>query len=117
MKELEPLTRLAGDGRIFPKKFSGRTFSRYPLERRLRKRMGISDWRFHDIRRTGRTRFTTDLDIRWEIAEHCLDHDVGTQVSRVYDQARPIRQMREAFEEWAKHLDNILQGKAEAHIV
>jgi len=115
LKELEPITRLAGDGGLFPT-VNGKVFSIYPLLRRLRKTVKIEDWRFHDIRRTGRTRMSEDLPISWEAAEHCLDHDVGNQTSRTYEVGRPLRQMREAFEQWAKQLDEILQGKAEENI-
>lgn len=81
------------------------------LKRRLDHLMGEpAPWALHDIRRTVRTRMS-GLRIRAEVAEMVIGHG-KKGLARVYDQHEYMDEMREALEQWATRLREIVAGGA-----
>lgn len=67
----------------------------------------------HDLRRTGRTRLTSDdLGVDEITAERVLNHVVGTRQQRAYDWQAYMTQKRAALEAWERELKRIIEGKA-----
>jgi integrase len=68
---------------------------------------GIEGWRFHDLRRTVRTRLS-ELGVSPFIAELVLGHQ-QKGVHAVYDVHRYQREKRDALEQWAARLREIVE--------
>ena len=78
---------------------------------RLAKASGVTDWTWHDLRRTCRTllaRIGTD-DL---VAELILNHALPGKLRRTYVLHRYEDEMREALERLAAFLDKIVSGEA-----
>jgi integrase len=67
---------------------------------------GLTNWRFHDLRRTARTNLAS-LGVAPFIAELILGHQ-QKDVHRVYDTHRYQAEKREALERWANRLRDIV---------
>lgn len=74
----------------------------------LDREVQIGEWRFHDLRRTGRT-IMSALRVQTEIAEAVLGH-VRPGILKVYDQYDRFDEKREALQDLAAGLDRILRG-------
>lgn len=61
--------------------------------------MGISDWGFHDFRRTCKTKMS-EMGIEHHVSEKILGHKL-TGMLAVYDQHEYIREQQEAADLWA----------------
>jgi len=72
---------------------------------------GLTDWRFHDLRRTARTNLAS-LGISPFIAELILGHQ-QKGVQRVYDLHRYQSEKRDALERWASKLRDIVEPPPE----
>jgi integrase len=66
-------------------------------------------YRIHDIRRSVATGMAERLGILPHVIEACLNHVTGTRsaISRVYNRATYTREMQEALERWAGHVDGL----------
>jgi integrase len=60
----------------------------------------------HDLRSTARSHLAA-LGIRYEIAERCLNHAVGSQVAAIYDQHDYLTERRAALEKWSAKLQRL----------
>ena len=67
---------------------------------------GLTNWRFHDLRRTARTNLAS-LGVSPFIAELILGHQ-QKGVHEVYDVHRYQAEKREALERWANRLRDIV---------
>jgi len=67
---------------------------------------GLTNWRFHDLRRTARTNLAS-LGVSPFIAELILGHQ-QKGVHKVYDVHRYQAEKREALERWANRLRDIV---------
>lgn len=80
---------------------------------RLREETGIQDITPHDLRRTGRTKLTSDeVGVDEMTAERVLNHVVGSRQQRAYDWQAYISQKRAALDAWEKELKRIVFGEA-----
>lgn len=80
---------------------------------RLRERTKLADLTPHDLRRTGRTRLTSDeLSIDEVTAERVLNHVVGSRQQRAYDWQMYTTQKRNALNAWADELRRLVEGDA-----
>jgi len=70
----------------------------------------MAPWVLHDLRRTLRTRLTSDLDVDAFIAERVLGHALPG-LHGVYDQGAHRTQKRAALEKWAERLLAIVDPK------
>jgi len=88
------------------------TTGRHPVstrgshKRALDKRSGVSGWRLHDLRRTGRS-LMSRAGIRPDIAELCLGHKLGG-VRGIYDRHQYLDEKRHAFEALAALVERIV---------
>jgi integrase len=72
----------------------------------------MPSWRFHDLRRTGRTRLSdARLKVTPEIAERCIAHVPGG-VRAAYDLHAYREEKRAALQAWADELDRIRRGES-----
>lgn len=101
------------EGQFLDRHSMGTAFSR------LAKRCGIGGVRAHDLRRTGRTRLTSEaLGISIETAERVLGHAVGGAVVRTYDVNAYLEPKRRALDAWASELMRIVEdGPTRSNIV
>jgi integrase len=75
----------------------------------------ISDYTLHDIRRTFRTALAF-LKVPPHIGERILDHRTGivSEVEAIYDRFQYIEEMREAIDQWERHLRSLLRRRKTA---
>jgi integrase len=64
-------------------------------------------WIFHDLRRTGKTRMSEDLDVMWEVSESILNHS-KKDMDRVYNNANYLRQKLAALTKWEDHVMRVV---------
>lgn len=64
-------------------------------------------WWFHDIRRTGKTAMSEDLDVMGEVSESILNH-AKRDMDRVYNNANYLRQKLDALTKWEAHVAGIV---------
>jgi integrase len=70
-------------------------------------------WIFHDIRRTGKTAMSEDLDVMGEVSESILNH-AKKDMDKVYNNANYLRQKLAALTAWEAHVMAIVNEKAAA---
>jgi integrase len=76
---------------------------------RLRETTGLKLITPHDLRRTGRTKLTSDeVGVDEMTAERVLNHVVGSRQQRAYDWQQYTSQKRAALVAWERELDRIL---------
>jgi integrase len=75
----------------------------------------ISDWRFHDLRRTLRTGLSA-LRISDIVAELCIGH-TQKGLHKTYDQHSYLDEKRHAFEAWANHVLAICEPGAPSNVI
>jgi integrase len=73
----------------------------------------VSDWRLHDLRRTGATNLQA-LGVPIEVTEAILNHISGTRagVAGIYNRYKYEPEKRVALEAWNKRIDELLAGNA-----
>lgn len=76
-------------------------------KQKLDEACGVSDWVWHDLRRTARS-LLSRAGVSPDIAERCLTHTIGG-VRGVYDRHRYEEEMRLAFEKLATQIDTIVR--------
>ena len=64
-------------------------------------------WIFHDIRRTGKTAMSEDLDVMGEVSESILNH-AKKDMDRVYNNANYLRQKLDALTRWEAHVMKVV---------
>lgn len=79
---------------------------------RLRKKTGLKKITPHDLRRTGRTKLTSDeVGVDEMTAERVLNHVVGSRQQRAYDWQQYTTQKRAALEAWERELARIIYDR------
>jgi len=69
--------------------------------RKLKAAAGLkTPWTIHDLRRTGRTMWSEQLKLPYELGERALGHSLGGEVG-TYDQSTRLEDLRDCFERWA----------------
>lgn len=64
-------------------------------------------WVFHDMRRTGKTTMSEDLDVISEVSEAILNHS-KKDMDRVYNNANYLRQKLAALEKWEDYVMKVI---------
>lgn len=81
---------------------------------RIRESTGVADITPHDLRRTGRTKLTSDeVGVDETTAERVLNHVVGSRQQRAYDWQAYLTQKRSALEAWENELKRIISVRRE----
>jgi hypothetical protein len=70
-------------------------------------------WHLHDIRRTGKTAMSEDLDVMGEVSESILNHS-KKDMDRVYNNANYLKQKLAALTKWEDHVMTVVGEKANA---
>lgn len=78
--------------------------------RKIRTLLKMADWRPHDLRRTARTGLAR-LGVRDEVAERVLNHAPRDRMVAVYNQHAYQAEMRQALDQWADRLRQIVRAK------
>lgn len=75
------------------------------LKDRLDAQMAVTDWRFHDLRRTVATNMAI-MGVQPHIIEAVLNHKTGivSGVAAIYNRHAYLNEKRDALEAWAKRL-------------
>ena len=68
---------------------------------------GVSDWTFHDIRRTVSTNLSK-LGVDRFIIRKLINHS-DNEVTAIYDRYSYLNEKREALQQWADRLDDIVR--------
>jgi integrase len=68
-------------------------------------------WVFHDLRRTGKTAMSEDLDVMGEVSESILNHS-KKDMDKVYNNANYLRQKLAALTKWEDYVMKIVGQKA-----
>jgi integrase len=77
----------------------------------LDQRTGVSDWTYHDLRRTAATRLG-DLGTQPHVIECILNHSSGFRagVAATYNRSPYLREMTAALALWADHIRTLVEG-------
>jgi integrase len=117
MKLLARIRELSGDSEwLFPSpRLENRSIDRRGINHRLTEnleRIGLSNLRPHDLRRTGASQMTA-MGIPRLVVSKILNH-ADREITGVYDRHTYDAEKRHALESWAAHLEGILSGKPKA---
>jgi integrase len=85
------------------------------LKRILDQECGVSDWIFHDIRRTVNTRLA-ELGVPLEVRQHLLNH-ARPKLDQVYNLYEFRVEKRKALEAWSERLAWIVSDDRDAKVV
>ena len=86
------------------------------LKERLDQASGVTDWIYHDIRRTVRSGLG-ELGIADELAERCLNHSLG-KLTRIYNRHAYRDEKRAAMQAWADRVGLIVsEGRDAPNVV
>jgi integrase len=81
-----------------------------PLLDKLRERVGLTDWRFHDLRRSFRS-WAAKSGIGRDAAETCLAHRIHrNEVEAAYQKHRFEAEAEDAFHRWQEHIQWLVTG-------
>lgn len=72
---------------------------------------GISDWRWHDLRRSFATGLAA-MQVEPIVIEKCLNHALGG-VAAIYNRHPYTNEKRKAWESWGRHIGALIGGKRE----
>ena len=108
---VESVPRMVGREQLFGVRGSN-GFTRWSAAKRdFDTRVGVTDWRLHDLRRTAATRMA-DLGVQPHIVEAVLNHHSGHRAGTagVYNRSIYEREVRAALALWADHVRALVEG-------
>ena len=86
------------------------------MKSRLDKLSGVTDWRLHDLRRTGATGMRS-LGVARETVGLVLNHTPTGITATVYDKYAEDPEKRRALERWGAHVLRLTKGKQPTKVV
>ena len=94
-----------------------RPWTRYSrLKGTIDLKSGITGWRYHDLRRTARSRWS-EMRVSYEVCERLLNHSMP-KLARVYDRHSYRQEKARALQAWSDRLMQIVgDGRAAANVV
>jgi len=69
---------------------------------------GVTDWKFHDIRRTVATNLSK-LGVDRLLLQRIVNHN-DSGVTAIYDRYSYLEEKRDALQKWADRLDDIVKA-------
>jgi integrase len=83
------------------------------VKERLDAMMGVSDWRFHDLRRTAASGMAR-IGVAPHVIEKVLNHVSGqiSGVAAVYNRHGYFPEKRDALERWAEYVEQVSEGES-----
>jgi integrase len=115
LRLIENVPRIADSDYVFT--VTGETpisgFSKTKTE--LDKEAGLTDWRFHDLRRTAATGLQR-LGVNLQVIEAALGHISGSRagVVGIYQRHSFDAEKRVALDAWSRHIQMLVEGKPAA---
>jgi integrase len=73
-------------------------------------------WIFHDLRRTGKTAMSEDLEVIGEVSESILNH-AKKDMDKVYNNATYLKQKLAALTKWEEHVLNVVGAQPAASLL
>ena len=85
-------------------------FSKWKVE--IDKAAGVTNWRFHDLRRTATTGMA-EIGVPPHIVDRILNHSTGTisGVAAIYNRFEYREERVRALDAWAKRVTDIVAGR------
>lgn len=79
----------------------------------------IPHWTLHDLRRTGSTRMSEDLEIAPHVVEAIINHVSGTikGVARTYNRAKFAKPKRQALDAWAAYVEALIGPTTDSNVI
>jgi integrase len=74
---------------------------------RAQERIGIAQWRAHDLRRTFATQLGESLRVDAVVIEKCLGHKLP-KIMATYNKNEMLHERKEALNRWAQHIENLV---------
>jgi integrase len=112
------LHRIHSHAFVFNRTGAARMAGFTEAKRRLDKLSGVTDWVWHDTRRTLATGLQR-LGVRFEVTEACINHRTGSRsgVAGIYQRHDWADEKRAALEAWARHVIELVEGRPAAKVV
>jgi integrase len=113
MNIIQALPKVEGQGLLFTT--NGKTavsgFSK--VKKRLDIMSGVSDWRYHDLRRSFATHSTERLSISPVIADKILNHVTGQVrgVAAIYQHGEYLEERRTALQKWGDFIQELVTNE------
>jgi integrase len=85
------------------------------VKKRLDILSGVTNWRFHDLRRSFATHSTEKLNISPVIADKILNHRTGQVrgVAAVYQHGEYLEERRDALQRWGNFIEDLVTDEDE----
>jgi integrase len=74
---------------------------------RIQERVGVPQWRAHDLRRTFATQLGESLRVDAVVIEKCLGHKLP-KIMATYNKNEMLQDRKDALNEWAKYVENLV---------
>jgi integrase len=86
------------------------------VKKRLDMLCGVTNWRFHDLRRSFATHSSEKLSVSPVIVDKILNHRTGQVrgVTAVYQRGEYLAERREALQKWGDYIERLVAGEDEA---
>lgn len=86
------------------------------VKKRLDILCGVTNWRFHDLRRSFATHSSEKLSVSPVIVDKILNHRTGQVrgVTAVYQRGEYLAERREALQKWGDYIERLVAGEDEA---
>jgi integrase len=86
------------------------------VKKRLDILCGVTNWRFHDLRRSFATHSSEKLSVSPVIVDKVLNHRTGQVrgVTAVYQRGEYLAERREALQKWGDYIERLVAGEDEA---
>jgi integrase len=110
MNIIQALPKVEGQGLLFTTNRTTAVSGFSKVKRRLDIMSGVSDWRYHDLRRSFATHSTERLGISPVIADKILNHATGQVrgVAAIYQHGEYLKERRVALQEWGDFIEGLV---------
>jgi integrase len=110
MNIIQALPKVEGQGLLFTTNRTTAVSGFSKVKKRLDIMSGVSDWRYHDLRRSFATHSTERLGISPVIADKILNHATGQVrgVAAIYQHGEYLKERRVALQEWGDFIEGLV---------
>ena len=110
MNIIQALPKVEGQGLLFTTNRTTAVSGFSKVKKRLDIMSGVSDWRYHDLRRSFATHSTERLGISPAIADKILNHATGQVrgVAAIYQHGEYLKERRVALQEWGDFIEGLV---------
>ena len=110
MNIIQALPKVEGQGLLFTTNRTTAVSGFSKVKKRLDIMSGVSDWRYHDLRRSFATHSTERLGISPVIADKILNHATGQVrgVAAIYQHGEYLEERRIALQRWGDFIEDLV---------